>query len=77
MEVNGAQATNILQNIIFHVQQKKKTHTGLENKWWQNLNFWVNYALNINHLKSNYEQYNLCLQVQVPTREQIPQYLRM
>ncbi len=29
MEVNGDQATNILQNIIFHVQQKQKLTTGL------------------------------------------------
>ncbi len=39
---------NILQNIVFCVQQNKDTPKGLEQprvRWWQGCNFWVNITL--------------------------------
>ncbi len=40
MAIGNCLVTNILQNIFFCVQQKKKTHTGLRvNKLWENFHF--------------------------------------
>ncbi len=39
--------TNVLENMLFYVLQRKKMHSGLEQ---QNFHFWVNYAYNICNL---------------------------
>ncbi len=44
METINCLIASILQNILFCVQQKKETHTGLEwHEQWQYFYFWVNY----------------------------------
>lgn len=37
-------ATNIFQNTLFHIQQKKKNKIRVS-KCWQNIHFWVTYPL--------------------------------